>query len=247
MNRPIRSTVCSFIAATTLVFTLSPPSDAAPLAKPIRSAVAGSSQPQVFTVRYVCFVAQPKKTKQVSHEEALARELKVPFALLDLQEGSRHSMDTTPEGFVNGLRTAQTDHAFQVLLSGTVTCANGSEEPAVISDGPNPNDPLRFSLSDSIFLTRNSPVMLTLHHTGKTMHIEGAGIGSEAWRDAHTDKIVIGRTYSQGVINLLDGRRMVYAFCVLPGNLDQTASAWSNAVKVLASHKTTAHSKTAAR
>lgn len=247
MHRHIHSVACSLAAATLLTFTMPLSSGAAPVVKSAHTTIVNQLQPQYFTVRYVCFVMQPKKTSIVSREEALARELKAPAALLDLEDGSDRRMSTTPEGFLNGLRAAQTDHNFQLLLSGTVTCINGDNEPAVISDGPNLNDPLKLSVSDSIFLEQNSPVMVTLRHTGKTVHLEGADVATESWHNAHTDKIVIGRTYSQGWTNFLDGRRLVYTFCILPGRPDQTASAWSKAVKALAAQQPKVRTKTAAR
>lgn len=249
MNRNGNLMVCSLLAAIIVVFTTLSPSNAAPTAKsPIaHTVVVNQIQPQVFTVRYVCFVTQPNKAGVLRGEVTLGPGLKVPTALMDLQGGSRRSMDTTPEGFVNKLRTAQPDHTFQVLLSGTVTCINGSDEPAVISGGPSSNNPLQCSLSDSIFLTQNSPVMLTLHHTGRMAYTIGPNRGGPGWTDTHTDNIVIGRTYSQGIDCRSDGRYFVYTLCVLPGNLDQTASAWSKAVKAIASHKSATHSKTAIR
>lgn len=247
MNRNSNLLVCSLMAAVTLVFTTPSNATPTPKAPAARTAVVNQIQPQVFTVRYVCFVEQPNKNGVLRGEVTLGPGLKVPTALMDLQGGSRRSMDTTPEGFVNKLRTAQPDHTFQVLLSGIVTCINGSDEPAVISDGPSSNNPLQCSLSDSIFLTQNSPVMLTLHHTGRMAYTIGPNRGGPGWTDTHTDNIVIGRTYSQGIDARSDGRCFVYAFCILPGSLDQTASAWSKAVKAIASHKAAAHSKTAIR
>ncbi len=241
--------VCSLTATLIMVLDTSPPSKATPIVKApaARTAVVNQIQPQVFTVRYVCFVAQPNKTGTLRGEVTLGPGLKVPAALMDLQNGSRNNMDTTPEGFVNKLRTAQPDHHFQVLLCGSFTCVNGSPDAASINVDPQLNDAFQCTLSEKMFLVQNSPVMLTLHHTGRVRYTEGRNRGGIGWTDAHTDNIVIGRTYSQGIDQTSGGRCFVYAFCVFPGRLDQTASAWSNAVKMLASHKATAHSKTAMR
>lgn len=215
----------------------------------LRQANASQTSSEVFTIRYVCFVATPKKAEALPLSAALAREASPPPVLMDLQNGSRRSMNTTPESFLNQLRVSQGDHNFQLLLAGTVPCVNDSDVPAVIKDGPNPSDPLQATLNDHIFVSRNSPAMLTQHQTGKIVYTDAAqgAVGGPKWNDVHADNIVIGRTYSQGIINLLDGRRLVYAYCILPGRLDQTASAWSKAVKEIASHRAAEHRKTATR
>lgn len=241
--------VCGFAAATILASaTLSMGGEAKRgKAALLRPAFAPVTSPEVFTVRYVCFVAKPHKSEVLTTEEALKREADLPAILDELQNGSKISMETTPEAFLGGLRGAQADHGFRLLLSGTATCIGGSDQPAVLNDGPDPMDPLRISLHDRITVSRNSPVMVTIHQTGKFSHRIPEGQDTEGWTDMHADNIVIGRTYSQGINNDMDGSRFVYTFCILPGRLDQTASAWSRAVKVFAAHKAIAHTKTATR
>lgn len=249
MNRDSNLLVCSLIAAIIVVFVASSPSHAAPIVTAVEAhtAVVKQIQPQVFTVRYVCFVAQPNKPGTPRGEVALGPGLKVPIALLDLQNGSRNSMDTTPVGFVQKLRMAQPDHDLQVLLCGSFLCVSGSQDAVSINAGPQMDDAYQCTGNESMFLEQNSPVMLTLHHTGRVRYTDGKNRGGFGWVDAHTDNIVIGRTYSQGIDCPSDGRCFVYAFCVLPGNLDQTASAWSKAVKAIATRKATTHRETAAR
>lgn len=218
------------LAATVLGFTISP-SQAAPRGKTAaRPAVASvpNAYP-VFTVRYVCFVAEPNQ--KFSPEEATRRAF-IPLPLFQgLQNGSPLAMDTTPEGFANKLRSVQRDHGFQVLLAGSVICLNGSREPTVINDGPSP-DAYQLTLKESLFLKQNSPSQVTIRHTGKVDHFnnpwDGADKGGFGWDNMHTDNIVLGRVYSQGIEYLLDGRRVIYAFSVIPAKLDQTASAWTN-------------------
>lgn len=241
------STLCSVVAVTLLAGTTFIASNAAPKTTPAstRLTAVAQSQPQVFTVRYVCFVA--KKVDAVAPEGVPARAIRIPPIMDDLQHGSKHGMVTTPEGFLNDLRAAQTDHKFQVLLCGSFPCVNGSQGAASISAGPQMDDVYQCTLNESMFLEQNSPVMLTLHHTGTVAYTENSGRNETEWNNMHTDNIVIGRTYSQGINQTPDGRCFVYAFCILPGNLDQTASAWSKAVKAVAARKAAAPGKTAAR
>lgn len=208
------------------------PCQAAPKNNPApRAAARTQAQPQVFTVRYVVFVATPKKA--MTPEEVKATSIDLPPVFDELQHGSAAAvMNTTPEGFLNKARRAQTDYKFQRLLSGSVTIVNGSEEPAAINDtASDSNDPFQTALNESIFLEWNSPTTLTLHHTGNVAYTIGNftrnSRGGPGWDNTHTDKIVLGRTYSQGVDNQPDGRKIIYAFCFLPGKLDQTASAWN--------------------
>jgi hypothetical protein len=245
MNRSINLVMCSVVAATLLAGTTFLPSSAAPKATPVSAPLAAASQaqPQVFTVRYVCFVA--KKADAITAGNTPAKATDIPPIMDDLQHGSKHSMATTPEAFLNELRAAQTDQKFQVLLCGSFLCINGSQA-AGINAGPQMDDAYQCTLNESMFLEQNSPVMLTLHHTGAVAYTENSGRDVTDWNNMHTDNIVIGRTYSQGINQTPDGRCFVYAFCVLPGNLDQTASAWSKAVKAIAA-RMAAHSKTAVR
>ncbi len=238
MNRPNNSRMGSLIAVAALAGMSSMPSHAAPgdKAAPLRPAATGQAQPQVFTVRYVCFVA--KKAEVVTPGSVPAKAPRIPPIMDDLQHGSKHGMVTTPEGFLSELRAAQTDYKFQVLLCGSFPCVNGSHEAAGINAGPQMNDAYQCTLSENMFLEQNSPVMLTLHQTGEVAYTENSGRDATAWNNMHTDNIVIGRTYSQGINQTPDGRCFVYAFCVLPGRLDQTASAWSKAVRANRTAKT---------
>jgi len=249
MNRSINLVMCSIVAATLLTGTIFLPSSAAPKATPVSAPLAAASQaqPQVFTIRYVCFVAQPKVAETLTPAEALARAAKLPPILIEMQHGSRRSMDLTPDSFLSDLEIAQADHNFHLLLCGSAVCTNDNPAATVLGAGPYPGDPLQAGLSEHITLSRNSPVMVTIHHTGKFTYTNVAGIHSQGWIGAHADNVVIGRTYSQGVNDEMDGSRFVYAMCILPGNLDKTASAWSKAVKAIASHKAAAHSRTAVR
>lgn len=230
MNRKRPIFVSAVAAALTLASLLSgqaaPSGTTAPV--PPAAAAVPNAYP-VFTVRYVCFVAEPHQ--KLSPEEATRRAF-IPLSLFQgLQNGSPLAMDTTPERFADKLRVAQRDHAFRVLLAGSVVCVNGGRLPATIEDGPSP-DAYQFTLKESIFLTQNSPNRVTIYHTGEYNHLnnpwDGAGRGGLGWDNAHTDSIVLGRSYSMGIEYLLDGRRVIYAFSILPGNLNQTASAWSN-------------------
>lgn len=247
MNRYINPVTRSVVAASLLAGATLIPSNAAPKATPMsaRLAAASQAQPQVFTVRYVCFVA--KKVGAVTPGDAPAKATDIPPIMDDLQHGSKHNMVTTPEGFLSELRAAQTDYKFQVLSCGSFSCVNGSQVAAGINAGPQMDDAYQCTLNESMFLEQNSPVMLTLHHTGSVAYTDGPSRGGPGWVDAQTNNIVMGRTYSQGIDQASDGRCFVYAFCVLPGRLDQTASAWSKAVKAIASHKATTHHETAAR
>lgn len=239
----------SLTAATVLALVTFTAGAAAPTttAAPLHPTAASSVQPEVFTIRYVCFVAQLKVTGMLTPAKALAREAKLPPIFEEMQHGSSHSMGMTPGSFLSDLGAVQSDHKFHLLLCGSAICINDDPEVAVLHAGPYQGDSLQTSLTDHITLSRNSPVMATIHQTGKFTYTTAAGINSEGWTDMHADNIVIGRTYSQGINNEMDGSRLVYAFCILPGNLDQTASAWSKAVKAIASHKAATHGKTAAR
>ncbi len=239
--------LCSVVAAILLAGTIYSPSNAAPKTTSVatRPAATGQAQPQVFTVRYVCFVA--KKAEVVTPGNVPAKGPRIPPIMDDLQHGSKHGMVTTPEGFLSELRAAQTDYKFQVLLCGSFPCVNGSHEAASINAGPQMNDAYQCTLSENMFLEQNSPVMLTLHQTGEVAYTENSGRDATAWNNMHTDNIVIGRTYSQGINQTPDGRCFVYAFCVLPGRLDQTASAWSSAVKAITARKAATPGKTATR
>jgi len=240
--------LCRLVAATVLAFATFTASAAAPTdtATPPQPTAASPVQPEVFTIRYVCFVAQPKVAETLTPAEALAREAKLPPIFGEMQHGSRRSMSLTPNSFLSDLGAVQSDHNFHLLLCGSAVCTNDNEAPAVLGAGPYPSDPLQAGLSDHVTLSRNSPVMVTIHQTGRFTYTTAVGINSESWTDMHADNIVIGRTYSQGINNEMDGSRFVYAFCILPGNLDQSASAWSKAVKEIAA-RMAGHSKTATR
>lgn len=244
-----RSLIRSLAAATFLALATSMGSADAQTttATPKQPAATSAVQPEVFTIRYVCFVARPKIAETLTPTAALARAGKLPPVFLDLQHGSDHSMGMTPKGFLSDLGADLSDHDFHLLLCGSAVCINDNEIPAVLGAGPYPSDPLQASLSNHITLSRNSPVMVTIHQTGKFAYRIPVGVHTEGWTDMHADNIVIGRTYSQGINDEMDGSRYVYAFCILPGNLDQTASAWSKAVKAIAAHEAASHNKTAGR
>lgn len=104
---------------------------------------------------------------------------------------------------------------------------NGDERPAIITDSAPLDAAYQPVLSDQIYLTWNSPTTLTLHHTGTFVYTKSSSSrGGPGWIDMHTDRIQIGRVYTQGIDNFQDGRQISYAFCVLPGKWDKTASAW---------------------
>jgi len=243
MNRKPLVAISGIAAA--LIFASLPSGQAAPSGK--KASVRAQAAPvptqyPVFTVRYVCFVAEPKV--KLSRAEAWRRQVILPPVLDDLQNGSALAMDTTPEGFTNKLRGTQNDHKFQVILAGSFVCLNGSREAATVSDGPSP-DAYQATLTESMFLKQNSPTSLTLYHTGQVAYSDGNFRGGPAWDNMHTDHIVLGRAYSQGVANLADGRRFVYAFCVLPGRLDQTASAWNKGMASKTANATGANRRVA--
>lgn len=227
------------------------PGNAAPKATPIpaRPPAAIQTQPQVFTVRYVCFVTKPIKAFDIARDgQATAADL--PPIMDDLQHGSKHGMVTSPEGFLSDLKATAGDQNFQLLLCGSFPCVNGSHKAASVNVGPQMNDTYQCTLNESMFVEQNSPTMLTLHQTGQLAYAAAtSGRDATGWNDVHTDQIVIGRTYSQGIDQGPDGRCIVYAFCILPGRLDQTASVWSSAVKAITIREATARSKskTAAR
>lgn len=242
MNRTVNFALFS-TALLLSALAASLPGQAAPKGKsPVaRATQSAQSQPQVFTVRYVVFVATPKKA--MTPEEVKATSIDLPPVFDELQHGSAAAvMNTTPEGFLNKARRAQTDYKFQRLLSGSVTVVNGSEEPAAINDtASDSNDPFQTALNESIFLEWNSPITLTLHHTGNVAYTVGnstrSSRGGPGWDNMHTDKIALGHVYSQGIDARADGRYFVYTFCVLPGKLDQTASSWSKSKQAVVANK----------
>lgn len=196
------------------------PGDPAPATPTV---VRVSSRPSVFTLRYVAFVARPK-TKDVA-----ARYKNFPPVLAhNLSEDSRYSMTTTPEGFARLLQTAQPDHDFKIGLEGSIVLYNSDSTPAQIIDGPNLSDPYGLTLVDSITISQNSDTTLDFVSKGTfSDHRLGSGewAGTTGW-DGENKEMMIGRTYQWGVTRRSDGTCVTWALCILPGRLDQVASAW---------------------
>lgn len=238
MNRTVNFALFS-TALLLSALAASLPCQAAPKNNPApRAAARTQAQPQVFTVRYVVFVATPKKA--MTPEEVKASAVDLPPVFDELQNGSAAAvMNTTPEGFLNKMRGAQSDYKFERLLSGSVTVLNGSEEPAVIKDGLNPSDPYQTVLNEKFLLEWNSPTTLTTHQTGEISHSTPFSTGRNAmgWNDMHTDKAVMGHSYSMGIQALLNSKYLVYTYCILPGKLDQTASSWSKSKQAAVANK----------
>ena len=211
---------------TILLGASSLPVLAAPAAAPtVKTAAQDTSSQQDLTIRYVCFVATPNKV--MTPKEVVAANLHLPALFDELQDGSPRTMDTTPIGFIRKLDAAGSGYTFQILLSGTAPCVNGDERPVIVADSAPLDAAYQPVLNDQIYLTWNSPTSLTLHHTGTFVYTKSSSSrGGPGWIDMHTDKIQIGRVYTQGIDPVPDGRMISYAFCVLPGKWDKMASAW---------------------
>lgn len=195
------------------------------LAAPKTSArliAANSRSPQVFTLRYVAFVAQPR-TKSVA-----AQYKRFPPVLDNgLNNDSRYAMTTTPNGFLQVLQANQPDHEFRVVLAGSVILTS-NDTPVQISDGPNPADPYRLTLNDVITVRPNDDGTLDFKAEGKLSYLPlrlGDMGGAWTWK-GENDALMVGRTYLWGVDKKPNGTCITWAFCILPGQLDQVASAW---------------------
>lgn len=207
--------------ATALALSL----PSAALAQTATPLVPSTATATVFTVRYVCLVVTPKVTP--SPEEGRASLKDEPAILDEMQHGSTRAMTSTPSAYLHNLRAVQPDYSLQVLLAGSTRCVLDDPQAASIHDASDWST-YHTVLTENIFLSRNSLTNLTIHHTGQVAYSTSpTDRGGPGWLDMHTDKIVIGRVYTQGIDNQPDGRRITYAFCILPGDLDQMASAWN--------------------
>ena len=183
----------------------------------------GSNRPAVFTLRYVAFVAKPK-TKEVA---ALYKGFP-PVLGQALTNNVYYAMKTTPESFIQSLQNEQPDHDFSVYLAGSALLYNGSVKPTQITDGPNPSDPYTLTIVDNITVRQNSPTTLDFVSEGTFSFLtQGSGdVGAKSGWNGENKELEIGRTYQWGASKKSDGTVVSWAFCILPGRLDQTASSW---------------------
>ena len=203
-------------------------------------AAGGFIGPPAFTLRYVAFVAMPK-TKDVA-----ARYKGFPPILAQsLAEHSRYAMTTTPVGFARVLQAEQPDHDFNIYLAGSAILYDSETTRTHIADGPNPSDPYGLTLVDNNTVSQNSDTTLDFVSEGKlSFHaLRSSGdLGGESGWNGENKELVIGRTYLWGASKKPDGTCITWAFCILPGRLDQVASAWRQrkaaGAAVLASDKT---------
>lgn len=212
-------------AAAVLALAASPRASAAPTPAPPPVSVRVPSRPPVFTLRYVAFVARPK-TKEVA-----ARYKSFPPVLAhNLSDTNRYAMTTTPEDFARLLQADQPDHDFKFTLAGSVVLYNSKDVQNHVADGPNPSDPYAMTIVDNITINQNSDTTLDFVSKGTFFYrLPGAGTsGAKSGWDGENKEMMIGRTYQWGADRYPDGTCVTWAFCILPGNLDQVASAWKH-------------------
>lgn len=209
--------------------TVLPRASAAPGATPSRPRLIAtgttSNTPQVFTLRYVAFVAKPK-----TKDDAALYKGFPPVLAQGLHGDGRYALTTTPEGFRKVLQADQPDHDFNIYLAGSAVLSNSSATPTQIADGPNPADPYGLTLSDKITIKQNSDTTLDFVSEGTLSdRSPGPGYagGKTGW-NGENKGLMIGRTYLWGAVREDDGTCITWAFCILPGRLDQVASTWKH-------------------
>lgn len=212
------------VAAALLGVAL-PPVSAAPKAHARLTADSTPGNPQVYTLRYVGFIAHPK-TGAVA---AQYHKGSPPVLASNLFGVPRYGMTTTPEGFLGVLRADQPDYVFTRAFAGSITLPNANGTPVHLSDGPNPADPYGLTLTDAITVSPNADGTLDFKSEGKASY---TGLipptdGPEAmlWK-GENNAMMLGRTYLWGASSEPDGTVVTWAFCILPGQVDQVASAW---------------------
>jgi hypothetical protein len=214
-------------AAAILTQTASPRMSAAPVSPVIRPRLitAGTSnRPSVFTLRYVAFVAQPQTTKVAAQYKSFP-----PVLAHNLSANTRYAMVTTPEDFTRVLQTDQPDHDFKIALAGSAILYNSNIIQSHIADGPNPSDPYGLTLVDTITVIQNSDTTLDFVSQGNFAYraLKPSGdFGSKSGWNGENKELAIGRTYLWGATKKPDGTCVTWAFCILPGSVDQVASTW---------------------
>jgi len=214
--------------AAILAQTASPRASAAPGTPTPHSrliaAGSGMNRPAVFTLRYVAFVAVPKTKDVASRYKGFP-----PVLAQNLNGNSRYAMTTTPEDLARVLQTDQPDHGFKVFLAGSTVLYDSDTTRTRITDGPNPSDPYALTLVDNISVSQNSDTTLDFVSQGtfsfRALRPSGDVGGKQGW-DGENNEIKIGRTYLWGANRKNDGTCITWAFCILPGRLDQVASTW---------------------
>lgn len=187
--------------------------------------VSAQETSPTFTVRYVLFLAEPQ---QFDYNEFVRSGRKLPKVFQQLQNGSNHSMAPTPEGFLDKLRSAEAGYNFRLILSGSAVCRSGSG--AIIEAGPHASDSFGATLSDNILLVQNSPATVSMRHNGAFAFTlpDSTARHVISWNSGVLPKAVLGCSYSQGVLTLPDGRRLIYAFSILKGDVDNISSLWNS-------------------
>lgn len=230
--------------AAVLMQTTPPHALATPGATPPRprliAASADPNSPQVFTLRYVAFVAElkVKRVVDLNHDAPNIMDQR-------LDHDSRHAMTTTPEDFIKVLKAEQPNYNFNVGLAGSVVLYDTSATLPQITDGPNPFDPYGLTLVDNITINQNSDTTLDFVSQGtfsfRALKPSGDFGGKQEWKGENRE-LGIGRTYLWGATKKQNGNYITWAFCILPGRLDQVASTWKRhngaRATVLASDKT---------
>lgn len=240
MKRKTTLTVCGCILsgciATVLTQNSSPPASAAPAPRPLLAAAA--SRPRFFTIRYMAFVVRPKTAEDTARYETFPPVLDRNWNL-----NSRYVMNTTPENFSRVLRADQPDCDFIVSFVGSDVLH--SDTTTQITGGPNPSDPHGLAVIDDITISQNSDGSLDFVSKGglffRPIRLPEMR-GKMGW-NGENKELMVGRTYKWGAQKEDDGTFITWAFCILPGRLDQVASAWNHhgAAKVtaLASNRAT--------
>lgn len=225
MERRVLLTLGGCMTAA-LVGAAPPPVSASPKAHTRLIAAATPSSPQVFTLRYVAFVAHPKSA-------AVAAQFSKgcpPVLTSGLYGNPRYAMTATPAGFLGVLQGDQPDYVFNLALAGSVTLPNSDGTPVQISDGPNPVDSHALTLTDAITVSSNADGTLDLKSEGKASFtgLVAPLTGPQAWGwKGENNAVMLGRTYLWGARSELDGTVITWAFCILPGQVDQVASTWN--------------------
>ncbi len=214
--------------AAALTQTASPNASAAPENTPphpqLTAARSSLNRPSVFTLRYVAFIALPKTSDVAARYKGIP-----PVLAQNLASNSRYAMMGTPEDFTNVLQAEQPDHSFKIGLAGSAVLYDADAARTRITDGPNPSDPYGLTLVDNITISQNSDRTLDFASKGTlTVHRPGSGEwgGTTGW-DGENKELAIGQTYLWGVDKKPDGTCITWAFCILPGRLDQIASTWN--------------------
>ena len=169
--------------------------------------------PQVFTFRYLVFIAEPKKADP---DESKKR----PKAFEDLSGTGRFVLSAKPTEFLDKLQKAEPNYEYRLLFAGSVQC--NDKETVTIVEESKKSDRHKATLKDEIYLEQNSPTTVFLRHTGEVSYVPPDGKAGEdvrclGWTDGFRDKVTLGRTHRQGVIHLQDGGRLMYVFSIHKG------------------------------